>query len=155
MNRRELLQALSVLSAGGAWTFLFGSSSAGEMPESAPEQNDSLLLALADSAAQCDQLLAQGKSVFESHGEFSAGTLRELTCLIGEARLRLLKQRSDSPAFWQACGDAFLRTAESIASCSGAQFTQNVDPQRAEETFRRTAQLLTFEISRSTRRYAA
>jgi len=155
MNRRKLLQALTTLTAGSAWTLMSGSLRARDVTESSWPGNESLLLALAESGSCCDLMLAQNKSVFPSRGCLPVEVLRELSCLIGEARTRLMNHRADSPAFWQACGDACLRVAEGVAACRIPQSPRNSDSLDAEETFRRTAQLLTLEIIRSTRLHVA
>jgi hypothetical protein len=124
------------------------------LAESNPSVDESLLLALAESASRCDLLLAQNESVFQSPGYHPVEILQLLLRLIGEARSRLLQQRSDSPAFWQACGDAFVRAAECVSTCCIHQQCLNVVGREAEEKFRRTAQLLFLETIRSAQRHA-
>jgi hypothetical protein len=152
MNRRQLLQTLSVLTAGGAWTVVTRPLNAISIAVSGRPSEESLISALTESKSMCAAILVQSDVRFESNRTRTADRLNELALLTDQAMSRAMKQSHSGPAFWQACGDAFLRTADLLSACARQRPTAAM--QQAEAAFRRTAQLLAAETLRSTRQQA-
>jgi hypothetical protein len=151
MNRRMLLQTLSVLSASCAWTLMPTSPRANGLRAEGLPREESLLLSLTESREKCAEMLALSESLRNSRSTFLVNGLQQLTRLIEEARSRVTDQRPGGPAFWQSCGDAFFRTAELLTADCNQHHFPNADSRVAEETFRRTADLLAVETIRTAR----
>ena len=154
VNRRQLLQALSVLTAGTASGGFPIASFAADPGAPASLRDAPLMAALTRSKENCESILENQASVIARCSSGPSGGLRELTALIDQANLQLVEQRHQGPAFWQACSDSFLRAAEQLGTlCSEDQRTVAMFEQ-AESLFRQTAQLLEIETRRTAKNQA-
>jgi prophage DNA circulation protein len=132
MNRRSLLRSLAALSFAGS-SFAAVTSLNAEITEPAGRENSiSELLSL--SRQMCRQLCRDLSSSTAAHA-----SAKDLMGLIEEAQTRLQESRPHAAAFWQACSDAFIRTAEQLDQVKSQSLGARVSISEIQHTFLRTA----------------
>ncbi len=116
MNRRHVLQALAVMSAGSTTMVAFGESSSAHLTAAAP---GNLYATLRESQELCIDLLSRLDRV-ESRRDLAAGlnptanktathALQELLVLLEQAESRVSDNEQRAVALLQACVDSLLR----------------------------------------------
>lgn len=149
VNRRQLLHTLSVLTAGSAWGTFSSATLTADFSLPASYGHRPLLLALTRSKVVCESILGHDSSVSAWRSSIRPECLKELSALIAQANFRVVERCHYGPAFWQACSDAFQRVADQMAALRSVDHPAFAMFQEAESTFRRTAQLLEIETTRT------
>lgn len=155
MDRRQLLYTLSALTLGSAGAAFSSASLMADVTDLHQFRKGLLLRALAQARCECESLLTNNELMTGRIKSDSDDWLKEISAFVDQARSRLADQCHQGPAFWQACSDAFLRTAERLSAAQTNDHFASVLFAKTEVTFRQTARLLTIETARTAGQYTA
>jgi len=142
MNRRSLLRSLAALSFAGSSFAAVSLLSAGTRESAGRENTLSDLLSV--SRGMCQELSGELSS---SSFETARASAEELIVLIEEAQSRLQESRPHAAAFWQACSDAFIRTAGQLDHVKSHPSGSRLSISEIQQTFFRAAMTLNQQTS--------
>lgn len=150
MNRRHVLQALAVISAGSTTMIAVGASNSARITVTAPRN---LLATLRQSRELCIDLLdrlgrAESRNDLFAQTNWPAGktathALHELVVLLEQAELRISATEQRAVALLQACVDSLLRVEKPLNTLCQEGTLPRAVVDSSVEVFSQARQLLT------------